>query len=99
MPVYALQYRYTSDLEARDRYRPDHRAYLVSMADQGVVLASGPFADDEPDGALIVVQADGKEAVHDLVAADPFRVQGVVADYTVTEWAPIIGRWADSLAS
>jgi uncharacterized protein YciI len=97
MPVYALQYRYTDDVAARDEYRPDHRAYLGALAEHGMVLASGPFVDHQPDGALLVVQADSREVVDEIVAADPFRVQGVVADYTVTEWTPVIGRWAADL--
>lgn len=36
--------------------------------------------------------------VEELVTADPFRREGVVAGHTVTQWQPIIGRWAADLA-
>jgi uncharacterized protein len=97
MPVFAVQYSYTDDLAAREAQRPEYRAYLGGLADRGVVLASGPFAEGEPDGALIVVVADTKADVVDVVEADPFQRAGVVAGYAFTQWSPIIGRWADDL--
>ncbi|MFP5336206.1 MAG: hypothetical protein ACLGIV_12940 [Actinomycetes bacterium] len=48
MPVFALHYAYTDDTAARD----EHRAYLSRLADEGVVLAPGPYAPGGPDGAL-----------------------------------------------
>ena len=97
MPIYAVAYSYSGASDARNRYRPEHRAYLASLAEQDVVLASGPFAPEEAPGALVVVRAESKDEVHKLVEDDPFRAQGVLEDYTVTEWEPIIGRWAASL--
>jgi uncharacterized protein YciI len=97
MPIYAVEYTYSGDEDARDRSRPEHRAYLASLAEQGVVLASGPFAPGQAPGALVVVSAESKEEVRRVVEDDPFRVHGVLKDYRVTEWEPIIGRWAASL--
>lgn len=96
MPVYALHYAYTEDTAARDTHRAEHRAYLRDLADRGVVVAAGAYAPGEPHGALIVVRAPDKDAVAELVAGDPFRREGVVAGYTVTEWTPVIGPWADA---
>lgn len=98
MPVFALHYAYTDDTAARDEHRAEHRAYLSGLADEGVVLASGPYAPGGPEGALIIVRAGSTEDVDALVASDPFRREGLVAGYTVTEWQPVIGRWAADLA-
>lgn len=98
MPIYAVEYTYSGDDDARSRFRPEHRAYLTSLAEQDVVLGSGPFAAGRvPPGALVVVRADNEDEVRRLVEDDPFRVNGVLEDYRVTEWEPIIGRWASSL--
>lgn len=98
MPVFVVHYAYTDDTAARDEHRAEHRAYLGGLADEGVVLASGPLAPSEPDGALVVVRATNKPEVTEIVEADPFRRMGIVAGYTVTEWQPIIGSWAKQLA-
>lgn len=98
MAIYAVEYFYSGDDDARTRYRAEHRAYLTSLGEQDVVLASGPFAAHETAGALVIVRADSEEHVRQVVEDDPFRVNGVIESYRVTEWEPIIGRWAQSLA-
>jgi uncharacterized protein YciI len=40
------------DKAKRDETRPVHREYLTGLYEQGKLVFSGPFADD--DGALIV---------------------------------------------
>lgn len=98
MTVYAVTYDYAADsTTARDRVRPAHRQFLQQLCSAGSVLAAGPLpADgDDPDGALIVVDAPSADAVHTVLADDPFRVEGLVARITVREWAPVIGRFAD----
>ena len=97
MPIYAVEYSYSADDEARSRYRAEHRAYLASLGEQDVVLGSGPFAPHERAGALVVVRADSEEHARQVVEDDPFQVNGVIESYRVTEWEPIIGRWAASL--
>lgn len=97
MPIYAVEYTYSEDDDARTRYRAEHRAYLTSLGEQDVVLASGPFAAHESAGALVIVRADREEDVRQVVEDDPFRVHGVIERYRATEWEPIIGRWAQAL--
>ena len=97
MAIFAIQNSYSDDETTRDTYRPEHRAYLSSLAEQGVVLASGPFAPGQAPGALVIVRAESEDAARRLVEDDPFRVNGVIEDYSVTEWEPIIGQWANTL--
>ena len=45
------------------------------MAAAGKVLLAGPFTDGT--GSLIVVDAESREAVWELLARDPYVVNGV----------------------
>ena len=94
MSVYAVTYVYAPDsVAARDRVRPAHRDHLQALRAGGAVLVSGPLpaTDEEPDGALIVVDAPSAAAATALLDADPFRREGLVAEVWVREWVPVIG--------
>lgn len=94
MPLFATTYRYIADsAEARDAVRPAHREYLAGLTGRGELALSGPYVDDEP-GALLVFEAATKEAAVALTAADPFVVEGLVAEVTVRQWQAVSGRLA-----
>jgi uncharacterized protein YciI len=90
MTITTVTYRYTEDVAARDRLLPEHRNYLRGLADQGVLLVSGPFGPNEPRGALLLFRAD-KDQVNALLEKDPFTVNGVIAEKEITTWEPVIG--------
>ncbi|MFI6357229.1 YciI family protein [Streptomyces sp. NPDC050743] len=46
MTIVAVTYRYTDDVARRDRVLPEHRDWLHALADQGVLLLSGPYGPD-----------------------------------------------------
>ena len=73
-----------------------HRDHLQALRAGGAVLVSGPLpaTDEEPDGALIVVDAPSAAAATALLDADPFRREGLVAEVSVREWVPVIGGFA-----
>jgi uncharacterized protein len=91
MPIFAVTYRYTHDVTTRDALRTEHRDYLRDLADQGLLLVSGPFGPDEPAGALLLFRTDDKTRVDELVDKDPFTTSGVLAEATTAEWEPVIG--------
>lgn len=97
MAVYAVIYSYTDDDDTLNRVRPEHRNYLSGLVDQDHLLISGPFASGELPGGLLVFKADDRETVEELVAKDPFTEAGVIAEYTLTEWEPIMGPLASEL--
>jgi uncharacterized protein YciI len=90
MPIIAVTYRYTDDVAARDRILPEHRDYLRRLADQGLLLVSGPYGPNEPRGALLLFRA-GKDQVTGLIEKDPFRANGVIATTEIAAWEPVIG--------
>jgi uncharacterized protein YciI len=98
MTIIAVTYRYADDVAARDRVLPEHRAYLRALADQGVLLVSGPYGPGEPRGALLLFHAD-KARVTALIADDPFTTNGVIAITEITAWEPVIGPLVPAIQS
>ncbi|WP_159794705.1 YciI family protein [Puerhibacterium puerhi] len=97
MPVFAVTYVYAPDSAARrDVVRPEHRDFLRGLHEQGRVRLSGPLpaTGDQPDGALILVEADDADGALALLDADPFRREGLVGTRTAREFVPVIGSLA-----
>lgn len=78
------------DQEKRAAVRPAHRDHLTGLVERGVIVMSGPWADDR--GALLVFEVADADEVRALVAADPYSLGGVLADVTIREWTPILRR-------
>lgn len=97
MPTYAVRYTYDSRTELQDEIRPEHRAYLRGVAEQGALHGSGPFADGAP-GALLIFDAPDRAALDALLAGDPFATAGVIAEVDVRAWNLVIGPWSQGLA-
>jgi uncharacterized protein YciI len=90
----ALKYRFPLErmLQTIDR----HRAYLRELLAQGKMIASGPFVPRE--GGALLLRIDDESEIPEIVAKDPFQIEGLV-DTTVYKWAPNIGvEGLDSLA-
>ncbi|TQM63754.1 YciI family protein [Humibacillus xanthopallidus] len=98
MPLFAVTYRYTGDTATRDALRAEHRHYLRELADEGSLLVSGPYADDEAAGALLLFRGEEKTHTEDLVARDPFTISGVISSVSIREWDPVIGPLLSTLS-
>ncbi|MDO4260061.1 MAG: YciI family protein [Actinomycetaceae bacterium] len=91
MSIFAIEYVYRADAGATmDEIRPDHRAYLSSLAEDGVNLGSGPWVGSGP-GALLLFRTESAEKVAELLDADPFAIAGVIESRTIREWNPVLG--------
>lgn len=84
MATFAVTTRY---VEARNderlAARPDHRAWLTRLHDDGRLVNAGPFADES--GALLIFSADSADDLHALLEQDPYPAGSV--EYTV------LGEW------
>ncbi|PRB40848.1 hypothetical protein CQ020_13430 [Arthrobacter sp. MYb23] len=90
MTVFAVEYVYVADSGAlRDEARPAHRSWLGELAEEGKLLASGPYGDGA--GALLIFKSADEAELNDLLKQDPFAEAGVIAGIRTTEWSPIIG--------
>lgn len=66
--------------------RPEHLEHLKSLGDQLVFAGALYGDDDQPNGSLVVLEAESLAAARALAAADPFVTKGVFASYTVQRW-------------
>ncbi len=84
--------RYRRPLEEVVAALEDHRAYLRTLKDKGILVASGP-AHPRNGGMLILrVPDDDVIASLDRVRdSDPYYQRGL-AQYELIQWAPTIGK-------
>ena len=92
MSAFAVFYTYdpASDLVAE--HRPEHREFLAQLLEDGTLIGSGPFTDDE-GGALIVVRLKEGATVADverLMDHDPFKKRGAITGRTIRPWNPVL---------
>ena len=89
--IYAVEYRYVTDKdEEMAAGRPSHRAFTSRLADEGRLLAAGPYVGTHD--ALIVVRAEDAAGALALVEEDPFNRAGFIAERVPREWNPVVGR-------
>lgn len=92
MSLYAVHYVYDHRAAERDAARPEHRAWLLGLAERGVAKVFGRYEDGGEPGALLVFEAPSAEAVEELLAQDPYQAAGLVVGFTVRAW-PAVGPW------
>jgi uncharacterized protein YciI len=91
MATYAVDLFYGRDAAEQERLRSEHRAYNRQLAERGVVVAGGPFPNE--NGGLIVYQVADEAELRAVIADDPFSTAGVITRIAVREWNPIVGTW------
>lgn len=88
--IYAVEYRYVTDKdEEMAAVRPSHRAFNGRLADEGRLLAAGPYVGTHD--ALIVVRAEDETGALALLEDDPFHQAGYITERLPREWNPVIG--------
>ncbi|MGO4236803.1 YciI family protein [Pseudarthrobacter sp. YAF2] len=93
MTVFAVEYVYAANsTETRNEVRPAHREWAGGLAEDGVIVASGPYGDGA--GALLIFTAADEAALNAILKQDPFAAAGVVAGTRITEWSPVTGMLA-----
>ena len=69
-------------IEAIMAVYPQHKVLVDEMVARGLVIGIGPFSDR---GNMAIFRT--KEAAEEFIRRDPFNLEGLVADYTIREWA------------
>jgi len=79
----------TDSVELRLAVRPDHLAFLDDLGEK--LVFAGPFIDekDQPNGSLVVIEADNLAAAEKIAAMDPYEHAGLFESCTVRAW-----KWA-----
>ena len=91
MARFAVELVFGPDREKRLSVRPEHREYLTSLVEKGVVLASGPYADDT--GALIIYEAADEASLKEIISADPYTPANVITKWEIRVWNALLGSW------
>jgi uncharacterized protein YciI len=89
MAWFTVETKYVDDSGKLADSRPRHRVYLQALVEQGKVGAAGPWVDDSAGFAIYQV-ADRAE-LDELLAEDPYTIDGVAASRTVNEWKLVMG--------
>jgi uncharacterized protein YciI len=87
---FAAVIEYLQDAEKVGAIRPQHRAYLAQLSEQGKLVASGPFLDSF--GALIIYEASSVEEAEQSLKGDPFHAAGVFLNWTIRPWKMVIAN-------
>jgi uncharacterized protein YciI len=70
----------------------NHRAYLRTLQERGILIASGPLDPRSGGGLLLRIPDDNVQQTLDTIRdGDPFIKTGM-AQYELLPWAPTIGR-------
>ena len=86
--------RYRRPLEEVLVHQDAHRAYLRTLKEKGVLIASGPMSPRFGGICLLRVGDEDAKALDAVRDDDPFVKHGV-AQYELMGWNPVIGK--DSL--
>ena len=93
--MYALAIiRYRLSTEEVLKHVEPHRAYLRSLKERGILVASGPFVPRSGGGLLLRINAEGEALLRELdkIRDDDPYVKAGVAQYELMPWDPGIGR-------
>ena len=72
-----------------------HFAFMHDLAERGVLLAGGPYADADDEGRMVgmaIVELEDPAAARELGASDA-SVQAGLLRVEVREWGPRMGSW------
>jgi uncharacterized protein len=84
--MYVVELTFTDD-PARLAARPAHRERLRTLHEDGVMVMSGPFADDS--GALLIFDVDDDAALDRILADDPYYSTAGVTVTRRQPWSPL----------
>jgi len=92
MKYFVINIHYSVPIEKVAEITPEHRAYLKTKYDAGILLFSGPRVPRT--AGFLFAQAEDISIIENMVTADPFKVKDI-ADYEIIEIAPAM--WAPEL--
>ena len=94
MKHFLLFYEVGEDyVERRAAFRADHLAKAWAAAERGELVLGGALLEPS-DRALLLFQGESKEVAERFARADPYVLNGVVARWSVREWATVVGEAA-----
>ena len=92
MKYFLINLTYTVPLEKVQEITPEHRAYLKTNYDAGILLFSGPRVPRT--GGVLFAKAEDTSVIEEMITNDPFKTKEI-AEYEVIEIAPVM--WNEGL--
>lgn len=87
MKHFLVDIHYLVPVEQLADILPDHRAFLKTGYEKGLLLLSGP---KEPrTGGMAIARAETREALEAFFLKDPYHIKNV-ATHTFTEFNPVL---------
>lgn len=80
-------------LERRPQFRDAHLKHAWMAVGRGDLVVAGALADPV-DGAVLMFQGDDRSVAEGFAKADPYVVNGLVANWRVREWTTVVGDLA-----
>lgn len=93
MTTYVVTYNHPDEAGWTEHVGP-HVDWLVEQVANGTLRASGPFVDTPVRSAMLIIDAADRDALDAIIASDPFSIEGLIEDMTVTAWDPMFGALA-----
>jgi uncharacterized protein YciI len=91
MGHYLLDYDYVDDYPlARTPYRDAHLAAVREATEAGILRVAGATME-APYAAIFVFSVDEPEVVERFVAQDPYLEAGIVLQWRIRAWHPVVG--------
>lgn len=72
--------------DKRTATRPVHMDHLAAMGEKLVFAGALMGEDGNPEGSLLVLEADNLEAAKAVLLADPFVKEGIFGSAEVNPW-------------
>jgi len=85
------------DGEGWDLHVGAHVAFLKRLIDAGHILVSGPVSGLGKRAGFIIMTVGSVSEARDLIAQDPFALEGLIDELTILEWTPIFGSLSGSV--
>lgn len=90
MKTFAVFTHFVEDVaEKRAPYREAHIANLRALGEKGMLLMGGALLDPL-DCGLLIMRAASKEEIENVLASDPYAINGIWAKIVIREWSVVV---------
>jgi uncharacterized protein len=92
MKYFVATYTHPNE-EGWKEYLTAHIKYLEKLIKDEKLVASGPLINTPVKSAMLILKVENIEEAQNIVAKDPYTIQGLVGESTLLEWDPFFGKY------
>ena len=86
MKHFLVDIHYTAPIEEIEKTVQEHRKFLQTGYEKGMLLCSGP--KNSKTGGIVIARAVSEDSLKVFFADDPYKLKNLV-EYTFTEFNPV----------